>query len=296
MFKNKSKSKDVSPADVGASDVGTTQPPPQEMVVSVQTDAGCVREANEDCGRFFKPSDPALLASKGLLIIVADGMGGHAAGEVASRMAVDVVNRVYYSERGEAIDALKKAFAEANREIFAAAQADENRRGMGTTCTALVLLDGAALSAHVGDSRLYMLRGGEIYLLTEDHSAVMEMVKHGIITPEEARTHADKNIILRALGTNADVAVATWDEPLPVREGDQFLLCSDGLYDLVEDAEIKSIVTAAADPHAACEKLIALAKQRGGHDNITVAIISPAPKNRPVKRGLKETREVEVRR
>ncbi len=244
-----------------------------EVVASIQTDVGCVREINEDSGRHFKPNDPEVLSSKGWLTIVADGMGGHASGEVASQLAVELVGRLYYQDERDPSQALRHAVEEANRLIHAASLKDERTRGMGTTCTALVLHKGSAYAAHVGDSRLYMIRGGDIYLMTEDHSAVMEMVKLGVITREEARHHADKNVILRALGTTPEVEVSTWEAPLPVQGSDQFLLCSDGLYDLVEDAEIGHIVAGAAHPQAACEQLIALAKERGGHDNVTVGIV-----------------------
>jgi protein phosphatase len=149
---------------------------------------------------------------------------------------------------------------------------------MGTTCTTLVLLGGQAHVAHVGDSRLYMLRDGKVYLLTEDHSAVMEMVKLGLITMEQARHHEDKNVILRALGTTPEVEV-TMLEPFSARVGDQYLLCSDGLYDLVPDDEIERELSAAGDIHAAGERLITLAKARGGHDNITVGIAAVVPPN-----------------
>ncbi|MCA1849727.1 MAG: Stp1/IreP family PP2C-type Ser/Thr phosphatase [Acidobacteria bacterium] len=248
--------------------------PRLDVVVSVQSDKGCVREGNEDSAVHVKPDDPAVLQSKGSLIIVADGMGGHASGEVASQMAVEVVNSIYYQAGNDASQALAVAIREANRRIYAASQKDEKLRGMGTTCTALVLQNGSAYAAHVGDSRLYMVRDGKIYLMTEDHSMVMEMVKRGMITMEEARHRADKNVILRALGTAPEVEVSTWEEPLPVKEGDQYLLCSDGLYDLIEDEEIKQALVSAPDPQAACESLIALAKERGGHDNITVAVAS----------------------
>ena len=247
--------------------------PQLEIVASVRTDKGCVREINEDSGRFVRPSDPALLSRKGALMIVADGMGGHSAGEVASQMAVEQVSRLYYEAAGDdAPAALVAAVAEANRRIHAASQADENKRGMGTTCTALALRGGAAFAAHVGDSRLYMLRGGEAYQLSEDHSHVMELVRHGLITKEEARTHEDKNFSLRALGTTPEVEVASV-APVEVRAGDFFLLSSDGLHDLVLDEEIGRAVAGAGDVHAACEQLIALAKERGGHDNITVGLI-----------------------
>ena len=268
-----------------------------EIVASIQTDKGCVREANEDSGRYIKPNDTALLAAKGMLFVVADGMGGHASGEVASGMAVELVSRLYYQDQESPTEAaLKRAVEEANRLIYAASLKDEKLGGMGTTCTALVLQQGHAYSAHVGDSRLYMQRGGQLYLMSEDHSAVMEMVKHGIISADEARHHADKNVILRALGTSPEVEADVWEKPLPIQVGDQFLLCSDGLYDLVEDEEIGHMLTAAADPHAACEQLIELAKQRGGHDNITVAIINlqPAGEGPADAQNLRITREVEA--
>lgn len=263
-----------------------------EFIASVQTDPGCVREANEDAGRFIKPNDPQLLAHKGLLLIVADGMGGHSAGEVASRLAVEIISRVYYQSEADSCEALKTAFTEANRQIHEASLTDESLKGMGTTCTALVLREGSAYAAHVGDSRLYLMRSGEVYLMTEDHSAVMEMVRHGIITQEEARHHANKNVILRALGTNPLVEVSAWEKTLPVRAEDHFILCSDGLYDLVENAEIRQIVGDAQDPYEACAGLIALARERGGHDNITVGIVNIKPSGytdaRPPARATRE--------
>jgi protein phosphatase len=271
------------------------RPAPFEIAASVQTDVGCVREINEDSGRLVRPADPGQLARRGTLVIVADGMGGHSAGEVASQMAVEVVTRLYYETGGEPGRALRHAVEEANRRIHSAAAADANKHGMGTTCTALALCGDKAFAAHVGDSRLYMLRAGQFYQLSEDHSAVMEMVKMGIITKEQARTHEDKNVILRALGTSPEVEVSVL-EPFRVREGDQYLLCSDGLYDLVTDDEIASLLTESGDIHAAGERLIALARERGGHDNITVGIIAIMPEGAGDAGGgnMRETRELEA--
>lgn len=291
MFKKNKKSKKEK--ESVKETVALAQPGKFDVVASMLSDVGCVRELNEDSGTYIQPDDPELQASKGLLILVADGMGGHSAGEVASRLAVDVITRVYYEDSGDPLSALKKAFREANREIHNAAEKDESRAGMGTTCTALVLQNGTAISAHVGDSRLYLVREGAIYLMTEDHSAVMEMVKAGLITLEQARHHPEKNVILRAMGSHAEVEVTTWQEPFPVRAGDRFLLCSDGLYDLVEDEEIKGIVMLSAPP-TACESLIALAKERGGHDNITVGIVSLRPEGEADTRAVPETRQAEA--
>jgi protein phosphatase len=263
-----------------------------EISASVVSDVGCVREINEDNGRYVSPGDPAILEKKGVLVIVADGMGGHSAGEVASKIAVEVITRAYYENDDDVDKALTDAVVEANREIYEASLKDENLRGMGTTCTAMVLTNGTAISAHVGDSRLYLVRNGGIYLMTEDHSAVMEMVRRGLLSIEEARSHPDKNVILRALGTNPEVDITTWDEPFPVRVGDHLLLCSDGLYDLVGDEEIKNAVLG-DDSHTACERLVALARERGGYDNITVGIVHlKDPVAAPEE--ARETREVEA--
>lgn len=263
-----------------------------DVVVGMKSDPGCVRESNEDNGRWMRPDDPDLIRRRGTLVVVADGMGGHSSGEIASRVAVDVLSKVYYEENGEAQDALVKAVHKANREIFELAEKDGKFKGMGTTCTALVLRNGTAISAHVGDSRIYLIRNGQIYLLTEDHSAVREMVRQGIINLEDARHHPDKNVILRAVGSHPEVEVTTWDQPFPVSDGDHFLLCSDGLYDLVEDEEIKKAVLD-GDPHSACDALVELARERGGHDNITVGVVRLKMSDE-AKPPVRETREVEV--
>ena len=147
---------------------------------------------------------------------------------------------------------------------------------MGTTCTALLLQDGWAYSAHVGDSRTYLLRHDGFYLVTEDHSQVMEMVKAGILSLDEARHHPDKNVITRALGRQPEVDVATWPQPMLIQAGDAFLLCSDGLCDVLEDAEMQAVTSThtAAD---ACEELVHLARTRHASDNITVAVVKLLP-------------------
>jgi protein phosphatase len=166
-------------------------------------------------------------------------------------------------------------------------------QGMGTTCTALVLRGDEAFSGHVGDSRLYLVRDEHIERLSDDHSLVNEMVKQGLITEEQARTHEDRNVITRALGLHEVVEVATWEAPLPVRPHDRFLLCSDGLYDLVSDEEMKDLVVSET-PYDAGERLVALAKERGGHDNITVAVLWLKPLDPTTPTPERDTREVEI--
>jgi protein phosphatase len=262
------------------------------ITASVQTDPGCVREANEDSGRHISPSDPDILLRRGTLTIVADGMGGHASGEVASKMAVDLISEFYYSDNGlSAPESLQNAIELANARIYEASVSEEHYFGMGTTLIALVLLDDSAFCAHVGDSRLYRFRAGVLEALTIDHSHVMEMVRHGIITMEQARNHDDKNVILRALGTQATVEVEL-SGPFEVELGDTFLLCSDGLSDMVEDADIEAILGAGPDVYTACENLIEAARENGGHDNITAGIVSVSVvDNRHADRDVRITRE-----
>ena len=265
-----------------------------QVAAGILSDVGCAREINEDRGRYFNPGDAELIERRGVLLLVADGVGGSFAGEIASQTAVDVIARVYYEHPGDDVEsALVQSFQEANREIYAAAEKNPDLTGMGTTCSALVLRGGAAISAHVGDSRLYLVRNGDIYLMTADDSVVGSLVKHGLISREEARRHPDKNVIVSALGGNPEIAVSIWKEPLPVRIGDKFVVCSDGLSDLVEDNEIKDAVLSSA-PVEACNKLIALAKERGGYDNITVGILGIQPTELTEPKRERITRELEL--
>jgi len=248
---------------------------PHTIEIGLLTDIGLHRTENEDRIACIQPPESSLLRRKGVLAVVADGMGGHAAGEVASSLAIEVVRRVYYEGGGDPCAALQNAFAQANREIYEAALQDSRLTEMGTTCTALVFRNGAAFCAHVGDSRLYLVRDGEIFLMTEDHTVVMEMVKNGLLTFEEARRHPERSVLRRALGTRPVVEASIWQEPLPVRVGDVFVLCSDGLSDVVDEEEIKAAVMQEAP--SACANLITLAKKRGGYDNITVGVLSIKP-------------------
>ncbi len=245
---------------------------PYSITISMLSDKGCRRANNEDYASYSYPQSPSPQARWGLLALVADGMGGHAAGEVASKMAVRTIDQVYYRDAAEPHRALQNAFSKANRQIYRTARRNSCYQGMGTTCVSLVLRGRMAYCAHVGDSRLYLVRGETIYLMTEDHSVVMQMLRQGLITQEQARHHADKNVLLRALGTHPRVAVATWGQPFPIQTDDRFILCTDGLSDLVHEDAIKT-VTLTEVPATACEKLIALAKAGGGYDNITVGVL-----------------------
>jgi protein phosphatase len=270
-------------------------------VIGLRSDVGCVREGNEDNACAIVPEENDARIKRGVLAVVADGMGGHAGGEIASAMAVETICEKYYNASGDfsVASALRAALETANREIYKASRSDKGKRGMGTTCTTLALRGDKIYMAHAGDSRLYLLRGGMLYQLSEDHSAVMELVRQGVLTAAQARVHENKNLITRALGLHPQVEVDVWDEPMPAQAGDRYLLCSDGLSDLVEDETIEQIA-GQGEPQAVCEKLVEIAKARGGHDNITVLILEVSASARGKMEEIKNddlpvTREVEMR-
>lgn len=226
-----------------------------------RTDIGRVRARNED--------SVAVDAGSGLLV-VADGMGGHNAGDVASRMAIEGVIGAMQGSTGEADDRLVAAVRQANQAIYDAAGEDYERSGMGTTVVAVWLRPTRLVVAHVGDSRLYRLRDGVIETLTRDHSQVQDLVDRGILTPAQARASTRKNFLSRALGTDPDVVIDSAAHTPAA--GDVYLLCSDGLTNMVEDEEIVSLIRDAASLGAAAESLVAQANERGGRDNISVAL------------------------
>ncbi len=239
------------------------------LEVGSLSDAGCCRPINQDHIGFVRFAE-----KNELLSVVADGMGGHRAGEIASRLAIEAIQQHYGSllERFNLPQVLEKAFAEANKAIYRAAQQEPEQRGMGTTLVALAVQKGRGYYANVGDSRLYLIRNGESVQLSRDHTVVAELVKDGLITVEAAKNHPDQSVITRAVGTHTAVAVDVCDEPVPLQIGDRFMLCSDGLYDLVEESEIEAAVSE-LQPQEACQQLVQLAKERGGHDNISVIVI-----------------------
>lgn len=235
------------------------------MRVGSLTDVGKVRSSNEDA--FGMDFDHGIF-------VVADGMGGHQAGEVASQQAVDsMLATLRDREPGEsAADALVRAVTSANTEIAAAAQQDRNLKGMGTTVVAAIVEGGRFTIAHVGDSRAYLVRDNEIKQLTEDHSMVAELVKAGVITPEAAETHPYRSAISRSLGQFKDVETDTSvHDFLP---GDRVLLCTDGLTRFAKPEDILERILAFDDPQEAAQGLIDLANDRGGRDNITAILVS----------------------
>jgi len=237
------------------------------------SDRGRVRLNNEDsCGQFI-PATDLEMEDKGVVFVVADGMGGHRGGEIASRIAVRTII-AFYSANGEddRSQALARAFREANQTILQEAVADSTLFGMGTTCTAVALHHGRAYFAHVGDSRAYHLRRGRIMQVTNDHSIVGEMVRSGIITDEDARSHPRRNVITRSLGAQEDIEADT-PGTIALEPGDVFMLCSDGLTAYLPDTDL-AVVLATNPPEEACKKLVKMANEQGGRDNITVQVIA----------------------
>jgi len=249
------------------------------VVGAMRTDVGRVRSSNEDSVAFVAPAPDAPEARLGYLAIVADGMGGHAAGEVASALATEVVRRVFYSLDVEPPRALKKAFEAANRAIFEQSAREPECKGMGTTCTAVVIRDGRLWLAHVGDSRAYIVRAREVSQLSDDQTLHAQLVRDGVMTQQEADRSPGGNVILQAVGTRIEVAPTIWSEGLPLEIGDAIVLCSDGLSNLVSEAELAAIVSECA-PQESCRLLVDAALAAGGHDNISVGvfrIVAPPP-------------------
>ena len=242
------------------------------------TDIGCSREINEDSIGYY----PELNPQKGFFAIIADGMGGHQAGEVASQKTVEIIYKYYSQSKKKTTDALKQAFIQANNAIYQISLSDSNLKGMGTTATAIAIKQGLLYFAHVGDSRLYRLRNNELSLLSKDHTVVNNLLSMGLLTIEQAENHPDKNLITRAIGTKPSVEIDVFTKPLTIAIGDYYILCSDGLYDLVYDDEIKKAILASLTLNKAGNDLIELAKKRGGYDNISIIItsIKPIEKNK----------------
>ncbi len=240
--------------------------------MGAKTDLGRVRDNNEDKFDFFEPEDPATLAVKGSVYAVADGMGGHSAGQIACELALKTFLSVYYADPSPDKEAsLRRAVTEANGLIYDTAQAIPDRQGMGTTLTAAVLCEDTLMIAQVGDSRAYLLRGGKITQLTEDHSWVAEQVRLGAMTLAEAQVSPFRNIITRSVGTAATVEPDIFTQSL--QAGDTFVLCSDGLTGHVEPSEIQEMVQGQS-PSSSAMALVEAANERGGRDNITALVLS----------------------
>ena len=227
-----------------------------KVEAGVATDIGKVRDGNEDS---FLVEPP--------LFAVADGMGGHRGGEVASQLALETVEQLFHNGTGTLAEQVK----EANRAVFERSQSDRSVTGMGTTLTAAIVDDAELQLAHVGDSRAYLLRAGSLRRLTDDHTLVARMVKAGEITEAEAEIHPHRNVLTRALGTEPDVRVD--EREVGLMGSDRLLLCSDGLTGMVTEDQIQAILEATGSPQQTADRLVRAANRAGGVDNVTVVVL-----------------------
>jgi protein phosphatase len=259
---------------------GPWPPAPNRFSVSVaaQSDIGCVRNENQDTVYLDNPAPDHPDAPRGVLAIVADGMGGHLGGAVASRVAVDVLSE---HMRQAAADehpllSLESGIAAANAEVHRRAQTDPSLARMGTTLSALLIRGGNAFVAHAGDTRIFRRRNGRIEQVTTDDTMVSKLLREGFITASEAASHPDRGLVMRAVGINAELQASVFEVHGAVELGDIFALCSDGLHDLVSLEEISETI-AKYEPTSACERLILLAKERGGPDNVSISVLAVQP-------------------
>jgi serine/threonine protein phosphatase PrpC len=251
---------------------------PEWMVESSQlSDVGQKRRHNEDYVGFYEPGQIADLETRGRLYVLADGVGGAAAGEIASQYTVKkIIHSYYQSSDGDAASQLRRAIEGANADIFAQNLRRTDRREMATTVVAAIIQGNQLIVANVGDSRAYIVRGESIEQITEDHSLVAELISDGSITAEQAETHPYRNVILRSVGAHETVQVDIFSRQLT--PGDLLILCSDGLLRHVSDQEL-AVIARACSPSEATQRLVSLANERGGDDNITISIthISNSP-------------------
>ena len=241
------------------------------------TDVGCVRAENEDAVGHWPHED-------GLLFAVADGIGGHAGGQIASSLALEVLAREMDRAPGSwpVAKRLRRAVQEANLEIYTKGITVPELRRMGTTLTTTAVVGGTLVAAHVGDCRLFLFRDRKLTQLTKDHTWVGEQVQYGILSPEEARTHPRRHVVTRSLGQELIVGIDVLS--LDVQPGDVLLQCSDGIHGVVGEAELGELL-AAHPPEAACRALVRRAREEGGEDNLSAQIAAiidcPAPAARP---------------
>ena len=237
---------------------------------ALRTDVGLVRSENQDFGTYTTTDEEKESHPGGRLLIVADGMGGHRGGATASRLAAETVKAQYLgSETADIGSALRESLLRANARIFSEAQANPELRGMGTTTSVLALRGDQGWLAHVGDSRIYLVRDDEIRQLTDDHSLVATMVREGLLTSAEAENHPRRNVLQRSMGVAEDVEVDVRG-PIEIRAGDTFILCSDGLHGLVKEPELKEIAKKPIE--VAADEFLRKALERGAPDNVTVIV------------------------
>jgi serine/threonine protein phosphatase PrpC len=237
------------------------------------TDVGLLRENNEDSFLYWEPNSDADFRRKGRLAVIADGMGGYEGGQEASRLAVETVRHIYDRDfNGDPQHTLLAAFQLAHDSIQRYAMEHPQFHGMGTTCTALSIIDHQLCFAHVGDSRLYLVRKDSISRLTRDHSYVGRLVENGIVSSEDAESHPQRHILTAALGSGREIVPHAPEQPIPLSDGDTLILCTDGLWSVVGEPELAKAARMSS-PTDACLRLVRAALERGGPDNVTVIVL-----------------------
>lgn len=253
-----------------------------QFQISSLSDIGKLRKKNEDSFLEFDFEDES---NTGVLLVVADGMGGHRGGEVASKTVVESIENFFKSNELDpsrnSLETLKQSIAHANEKVFKVSSDNKELKGMGSTCTAIIIKNNETLVAHVGDSSAYLVRDQNIKKLTRDHTMAEKMIESGVISEEEAKSSPHKNMLVKAIGIAESIEVETY-EPIKTISGDAYVLCSDGLTEYLGEDEICSIINL-YEPEEACNLLVNIANKRGGKDNITVQI-AKIMNSEPVKK------------
>ncbi|MEE9392064.1 MAG: Stp1/IreP family PP2C-type Ser/Thr phosphatase [Planctomycetota bacterium] len=243
----------------------------KKVEIVCKTDVGMVRTENQDHFGMSVPKSDEALRERGSLIVVADGMGGHTGGTIASHTAVDSFLEAFGKSTERSLRAvLDESIRASNAAVRDKADHDPKLKDMGTTCVAALVRGSSIMVGHLGDSRCYLIRGDQMEQVTRDHTYLNELIDMGLLTPEQAEGHPDKNIITRCVGMAQSLEIEF--NQRKAEKNDRVVLCSDGLTNMVRDEEIRTLASL-ADPSEACDKLIALANERGGDDNITIAIV-----------------------
>ena len=253
-----------------AVDCGNTKP---GIEIATLTDVGRQRSNNEDSYLYWEPDSDEEFLRKGRLAVIADGMGGYEGGQEASRLAVETVRHVYESAFDhDPQQTLLQALDTAHRKIQRYAIDHPMFHGMGTTCTAVSIVGHELCFAHIGDSRLYLVRPETVTRLTRDHSYVGRLVESGIVRSEDAESHPQRHILTAALGSGRDVAPDRPEHAVALQEGDTLVLCTDGLWSLVGEQDIAGVVRSST-PAESCVTLVKMALERGGPDNVTLLVL-----------------------
>ena len=246
--------------------------PKPGLEVASLTDIGRLRGNNEDSSLYWEPDSDKEFSRKGRLAVIADGMGGYEGGQEASRLAVETVRFVYDRDFDDPQNALVTGLRSAHDTIQRYAEQHPQFLGMGTTCTALAIVERSLYFAHIGDSRLYLLHAGATSRLTRDHSYVGRLVEHGIVRSEDAESHPQRHILTAALGSGREVIPDKPEHPIALDEGDVLVLCTDGLWSVVGEAELARLALS-QPPAEACASMVNAALERGGPDNVTVVVL-----------------------